>query len=244
MWTRAYLKTRAKEVLKITYWKALVISLVLVFIGGDSGVGTSSSSFRNNYRNNVHINLGQIGYDFTPFYNWGLILLVIAFAFMLFRILIGYGLEVGGRRFFKQAAQMDVNMGYLGYAFKSERYTDIMVTMLYRSILTFLWFLLFIIPGIIKSYAYSMVPYILADNPNIGYSRAIQLSNQMTEGHKFEIWVLELSFIGWYILGMLLFYIGVFFVKPYENATKAELYLVLRQNVLDNGSCSPEELLM
>jgi uncharacterized membrane protein len=213
-------------------------------VGGDSGVGTSSSSVRNNYTNNVRINLGPIGYDFTPYYDFGSILLMIIVAFFIFRILIGYGLEVGGRRYFKQAAQMDVNMGYLGYAFKSGRFTNIMLTMLYRSVLTFLWFLLLIIPGIIKSYAYSMVPYILADNPNIGSSRAIQLSNQMTAGHKFDIWVLELSFLGWYLLGMLLFFVGIFFVKPYENATKAELYLVLRQNALDNEYCTSDELLI
>lgn len=249
MWTREYLKTRAKEVLKVTYWKAFVVSLILIFVGGDSGLGNSSSNIRNNHRNNIHINnihinLDQIGNDFTPFYNWTLIVTSIIIAFIIFRILIGYGLEVGGRRFFKQAAQMDVKMGYLGYAFNSERYKGIMITMLYKGVLTFLWFLLLIIPGIIKSYAYSMVPYILADNPNIGSSRALELSSQMTEGHKFNIWVLELSFIGWYILGLILFYVGIFFVKPYENATKAELYLVLRQNALDNGYCLPEELLI
>jgi uncharacterized membrane protein len=104
--------------------------------------------------------------------------------------------------------------------------------------------LLLIIPGIVKSYAYSMVPYILADNPNIGYSRAVELSNQMTEGHKFDIFVLELSFIGWYLLGMLLIFVGMLFVRPYEDATKAELYIVLRQNALDNGNCTADELLM
>lgn len=243
MWTRVYLKTRAKEVLKITYWKAFLISLILVFVGGDSGLGNSSSGGRAGQSSGSGINIiNPPGIDIAS--NWTLIITSIAIAFILFRVLIGYGLEVGGRRFFKQAAQMDVNMGYLGYAFKSERYVAVIVTMLYRSILNFLWYLLLIIPGIIKSYAYSMVPYILADNPNIGYSRAIQLSNQMTESHKFDMWVLDLSFIGWYILGILLFYVGVFFVKPYENATKAELYLVLRQNALDNQYCSPGELLI
>jgi len=56
------------------------------------------------------------------------------------------------------------------------------------------------------------------------------------------MWVLDLSFIGWYLLGALLFLVGVLFVMPYENATKAELYLVLRKNALDNGLCSYEEL--
>ena len=89
-----------------------------------------------------------------------------------------------------------------------------------------------------------MVPYILADNPNIGYNRAIELSNNMTKGQKFDMFILDLSFIGWYLLGSLLFFVGIFFVLPYENATKAELYLVLRQNALDNNYSSPEELLI
>lgn len=242
MWTRVDLKTRAKAVLKITYWKAFVISLILVFVGGDSGMGTSGNNVRSSQSSNSWTNINLSGLEIASYLSVTLMIAIIILAFLLFRVLIGYGLEVGGRRFFIQAAQLDVNMGYLGYAFKSERYKGIMITMLYRGVLNFLWYLLLIIPGVIKSYAYSMVPYILADNPNIGHSRAIELSNQMTEGHKFEMWVLDLSFIGWYILGMILFYVGVFFVKPYENATKAELYLVLRQNALENEYCTPDEL--
>ncbi|MDF2530709.1 MAG: hypothetical protein K0Q65_290 [Clostridia bacterium] len=244
MWTRELIKTRAKEVLKLTYWKAFVISLVLVLVGGDSGIGTSGSNIRGSRSHQMRGFIGQPGYDYEPYFNVALFIIIIITAVLLFRILVGYALEVGGRRFFKQAAQSDVNMGYLGSAFKRESYTAVTLTMLYKGVLIFLWSLLLIIPGVIKSYAYSMVPYILADNPNIGYSRAIQLSNQMTDGHKFDMWVLDLSFIGWYLLGMLLFYVGVLFVKPYENATKAELYLILRQNALDNAYCTWDELLM
>jgi len=89
-----------------------------------------------------------------------------------------------------------------------------------------------------------MVPYILADNPNIGYKRALELSNKMTAGQKFDMFVLDLSFIGWYLLGILVLFVGVLFVMPYENATKGELYLALRQNALDNGVCSYEELML
>jgi uncharacterized membrane protein len=244
MWTREYIKTRAKAVLKLIYWKAFAISLVLILVGGDSGMGTSGSNIRGHNSNNVRGFIGQPGYDYEPYFNVALFVIIFVTAVLLYRILVGYALEVGGRRFFKQAAQMDVNMGYLGYAFKRERYSHVTLTMLYKGVLIFLWSLLLIIPGVIKSYAYSMVPYILADNPNIGYSRAIQLSNQMTDGHKFDMWVLDLSFIGWYLLGLLLFYVGVLFVKPYENATKAELYLILRQNALENAYCTSDELLM
>jgi uncharacterized membrane protein len=87
-----------------------------------------------------------------------------------------------------------------------------------------------------------MVPYILADNPNIGARRAIELSNRMTYGHKFDMFILDLSFLGWYLLGALCLGIGVFFVKPYEYATEAELYLTLRENAIERGYCSLEEL--
>lgn len=89
-----------------------------------------------------------------------------------------------------------------------------------------------------------MVPYILSNNPNIGYKRALHLSKQMTNGEKMNIFVLDLSFIGWFFLGILTFGIGVLFVLPYYNATKAELYLVLRQKALESGLSSKEELNM
>ncbi len=133
-------------------------------------------------------------------------------------------------------------MGYLGYCFKKGSYFGVLVTMLLRSIYTFLWFLLLIIPGIVKEYAYSMVPYILADNPDIGAERAIQLSNRMTDGEKWDMFVLDLSFIGWYIVGALALGIGVLFVNPYVDATKAELYLTLRKKAIDNRLTSYEEL--
>ena len=123
------------------------------------------------------------------------IIIVIIFV-VAFRIFLGYAFEVSGRRYFVQSAQNDIDMNYLGYSFGKEKYLDIIKTMLWRSILNFLWFLLFIIPGIVKSYAYRMVSYILSDNPNIGYKRAVELSNKMTDGEKMDMWILDLSFIG------------------------------------------------
>jgi uncharacterized membrane protein len=251
MWTREYIKTRAKEVLKLNYWKAILISIVLYFVGGDSRGGSFNWRSNHRYPNNSLNYMDQPEFYSDVFVSVAVIILIVIIAFMLFRILIGYALEVGGRRFFKQAAQTDINMSYLGYAFKRERYKDVVVTMLYKGVLNLLWSFLLIVPGIVKGYAYSMVPYILADNPNIGYKRAVELSNQMTDNQKWDMFVLDLSFIGWYLLcallsfiGQWLFFIGTFFVRPYENATKAELYLILRQNALENGYCTPEELLM
>lgn len=98
------------------------------------------------------------------------------------------------------------------------------------------------IPYIIKSYSYRMTPWILADNPQIGYRRALRLSMEMTRGSKWSMFVLDLSFLGWLILGVLACGFGVLFVTPYIMATHAELYATLRQNSVAAGSCTMEEL--
>jgi uncharacterized membrane protein len=102
--------------------------------------------------------------------------------------------------------------------------------------------IIFSIPVIIKRYSYRMTPWILADNPAIGHKRALTLSMQLTRGHKMAIFVLDLSFIGWFILGMLLCGIGVLFVMPYYQAVQAELYARIRQSGVENSLCTMEEL--
>ncbi len=88
----------------------------------------------------------------------------------------------------------------------------------------FLWSLLFIIPGIIATYSYAMVPYILADNPNLSASEAIELSKQMMTGNRWRLFSLWLSFIGWEFLCILTLGIGMLWLVPYMNAATAEFY--------------------
>lgn len=86
----------------------------------------------------------------------------------------------------------------------------------------FLWTLLFIIPGIIMSFAYAMTPYILEDHPEIGIWEASTRSREMMKGHKFDLFYLDLSFIGWFLLGILTFGIGLLWLSPYiQGATSA-----------------------
>lgn len=240
MWTRGLIKERAKGVLKFNYWKAFVVSLVIVIAGGNSNGGGDISITRE-YSNFENTFIGHVEMMFGSF---TLFLVSIVFFLIILRVFIGYMLEVGGRKFFIRAAEGESYMGYLGYCFHEGRYFSVFITMLLRSIYVFLWTLLLIIPGIVKSYAYRMVPYILADNPSIGYNRAIELSNEMTKGEKWNIFVLDLSFIGWYLLGALAFLVGVLFVQPYDDATNAELYLILRQDAIARGLTSYEELNM
>jgi hypothetical protein len=254
MWSRGELKYRAKNVLRSTYWKAFLVSLLLAFVTG----GVPGCSFNSSFGgggggvNNGNSFSWTGGYDGIT-NGWDttiLVVIIIVIIVTVIAVLIGLAftvflcnpLIVGARQYFKQAAQNDANMNLLGYAFSKGNYTAIVKAMLWRGFLNFLWFLLLIVPGIVKLYSYSMVPYILGDNSAIGSNRAVELSNRMTRGHKWKIFVLDLSFIGWYLLGALAFGVGVLFVLPYVNATKAELYLVIRQEALDEGLCSRAEL--
>ena len=93
---------------------------------------------------------------------------------------------------------------------------------------TFLWSLLFLVPGIIKSYSYSMSLYILAENKEKPALECIRESMSMTNGHKMELFVLDLSFFGWAILGIVTFGIAYIYVIPYMSATYANVYYSLK----------------
>jgi len=257
MWTRAELKTRAKAVLKNNYWKAFLMSLVLIIsgYGGSSGSGGAGSSNNDSIRGNAGSNWLNYNFEYgNDFFNGDILnrffdrseVLVIASAVgilaIAYRILIGYQLEVGARKYFVQSADFKDNRGCIHFAFDGQNIKGIMSTMLLKGVYNFLWTLLLIIPGIIKFYAYRMVPYILADNPNIGAKRAIDLSREMMDGNKFSLFVLDISFIGWYLLGTLLFGIGILLVNPYVNSTEAELYLVLRRNAIDKNLLNYHEM--
>ena len=93
---------------------------------------------------------------------------------------------------------------------------------------TFLWSLLFFIPGIVKSYSYSMAMYVLADNPGKPALECIKESQRMTNGHKMDLFVLQLSFIGWILLGCITFGIAYIWVGPYMSAAYANAYNSLK----------------
>lgn len=93
-----------------------------------------------------------------------------------------------------------------------------------RGLYSFLWSLLFVIPGIIKALSYAMTPYIMADHPELTASQAIDYSKELMEGHKWELFVLHLTFIGWDFLAALTLNIGHLVLNPYKNAAEAAFY--------------------
>ena len=103
-------------------------------------------------------------------------------------------------------------------------FSRIFTTMFLQVIYILLWTLLLVIPGIIKSLSYSMTSFILLDNPEMKNNEAIELSMKMMDGHKMDLFWLQLTFIGWGILCFLTFGIGNFWLAPYMQASMAEFY--------------------
>lgn len=93
-----------------------------------------------------------------------------------------------------------------------------------RSLYTFLWMLLFIIPGIIASLSYAMTPFILAEHPDLTASEAISRSKAMMDGHKTDLFILGLTFLGWDLLCVLTLNLGYLALNPYKNAAYAVFY--------------------
>lgn len=89
---------------------------------------------------------------------------------------------------------------------------------------TVLWSFLFIIPGIIKAFAYAMTPFILQDNPELSANEAIDRSQAMMKGHKFDLFYLYLGFLGWMILSIFTLGIGLLWLMPYMTASIAAFY--------------------
>lgn len=166
----------------------------------------------------------------------GIALLGAAVVFVI-NIFICSPIEIGGCRFFIENASGTPGPGLLFYAFQSGHYGKMVLTLFLKKLYILLWALLLVIPGIVKSYEYRMVSYLLADNPEFSRQDAFRISKEMMDGQKMNAFILDLSFIGWNILSALTFgLVGIFYSNPYENATNAELYLELKQQYLAQNS--------
>ena len=229
MWTRAMLKTNARAALKKNYVNVVIASLIFAFISGAFG----SSSAGN--RGASSFTAGNLSKDFISFLTMILgIIIIIGIIGILLTIFVFNPLKVGIQKFFIENHYSNSGLSSLLWAFKTN-YSNTVKTMFLMQVYLFLWSLLFAIPGIIKSYSYRLVPYILADNPDMNSDDAITLSREMMNGQKFEVFVLDLSFFLWWILSSITFNIvGILYVFPYIYATDAELYLAIKNGSVDD----------
>ena len=243
------LKLNAKSVLKTTYWMSFLAIIIFDIINGVcNSIGNSVKNIgatadtgdymkymeRGDYQRALE-ELSESTSAQNPLFS--LLGSIIAVCVAIFFINI---LSVGLKKMFLRARiTRKADIGDLFGMFSS--YGSVMKTMFFYDLYVWLWSLLFIIPGIIKSYSYYMVPYILAENPNISTDRAFEISKKTMDGEKGKAFYMHLSFIGWYLLGVLACCIGVLFVDPYANATYAEFYAYVKQKALATGIATPAD---
>jgi len=154
----------------------------------------------------------------------------------IFSILVMAPLAVGDARFFvtlTKQGSAKVSLVFGGF----KQYWRNVFVMFMTSLFIFLWSLLLIVPGIIKAYSYSMIPFLLAEYPGISFTQARKLSVKMTKGNKWKIFVLQLSFIGWLLASSIggAFGFGSMFVHPYMRTTTANLYFKLKDLAVESG---------
>lgn len=159
---------------------------------------------------------------------------VLAYAFTIF---VADPLIVGGKRYFLKAREgTNTKIGVLGEVFQKEHWLNVTVIMFLRNIYNALWYLTIVV-GVIKTYEYRMIPYILAENPKIKRKDAFKLSKQMMKGNKWKTFILDMSFFGWNFLSVLTFgLLSILYVNPYNAATMAELYVTLKKQDLDSST--------
>jgi uncharacterized membrane protein len=145
----------------------------------------------------------------------------------IFLLLLSGPLTVGLARFSLNIAEnREARTNDVFYGFK--QYGRSLGAMLLMYLYIFLWFLLLIIPGIIAAYAYAMVPYLLADDESIGIEDALARSKKMMDGYKLDLFVLQLSFIGWAILCIFTAGIGYLWLTPWMHVSTANFYLLVK----------------
>ena len=141
------------------------------------------------------------------------ILVIYPMTFSLVKLFLGF---VRG--------EQQLHAGGVFSTFNTPYYGKSIGLYLLTMIFTFLWTLLLIVPGIIKSLSYALAPYILAENPDLTASEAIEQSKSMMSGNRWRLFCLHVSFIGWEILCSLTLGIGYLWLTPYKNAATAAFY--------------------
>ena len=250
MWHIRDVKHIARSKLSLSYWKSVLTALLLaIVVGSAAGAGAASGA-----KAQISSNAGgsswqfyagrgagnfdwQFGFPMLPM--WILIFLagiflVAAAAGIAIHLFLLNPIESGCQRFFviNHVETGQTKLGEIFHCF-NDHYLNVVKTMFLRDLYLVLGTLLFFIPGIVKSYSYRLVPYILAEEPGMNSREAFRLSRSMMNGNKWHAFLLDLSFLGWNLLNILtLGILGIFYVRPYQATANAEMYIIIRDQFL------------
>ena len=227
MRTISEIKERGKADMKANYGMSIVVSLIFSVVAGGSAGYSGSNVSRS--AGDAFKNSGLSSETMTAIIGAviGVLIIIIIIGFIL-EVFLFNPLKIGCQNFFVKNTAGPAELGDLGRAFKPSWVNNI-ITMFLCDLFIGLWFCLFIIPGFVKLYSYRLVPYIQAENPDMKGTEAITLSRKLMNGNKWRAFCFDLSFFGWFILGVITCgIVGVLYVAPYYNCSCAEFYKAIK----------------
>lgn len=220
------LRAKARDSLTGNYWVAVLTAFVAAIFG---------SLLANS---NVDINIDLSAFEgmgladqLNTIWDGGMVLLalygvitgVVTSGLSIAQLVLGGVVQLGYTKYLlKQHDRQECGVKDLFSQF--DHFAQGFLQFLLRHLFIFLWSLLFVIPGIVKSFSYAMTPFIMAENPGMKARDAITASKELMDGHKADLFWLELTFIGWDLLNLLTLGIGSIFLNPYKNAAIAAFY--------------------
>ena len=211
------LRLKARDSLKGNYWYAVVVAFVAAIFGALMINGGS-----------IDLNIKE---EFPGFFNdlpkfirlYLIVAASTAGAINFVAFILGGVVQLGYAQYLLKQQDREVNSVKDLFS-QFDRFSQGFLQAFLRGLYTFLWALLFLIPGIVKGFGYAMTPFLMAEDPNLTAKDAIKLSQEKMMGHKGELFCLSLSFIGWDLLAVLTGGIGHIFLNPYVNAAYAAFY--------------------
>ena len=217
-------RARAREALRGNWVTAVLVYLVAGLLMGSS----DSPSF--NF--NLNIEAGHVDFSVSQELEHFLegtlglampLVLTLSLVLLVARLALGGVMSMGRATYslnLIDGAEAEFADLFTGF----RRFYDALIMNVVSILMVFLGMLLFVVPGIILGYAYAMAPYILAENPDISGTEALRLSRKLMKGHKWELFWLELTFIGWSILAAFTLGLGNLALEPYKGISKASFY--------------------
>lgn len=243
MFERAYLKNLAKGRMQVARGTVIAVAVIAALLCGELSVSSPLNGFSgrvNMDADEVFSGGGSLWNEISAFLPviFGAVMaaiLLVSVVALVYSVFVGNVVQVGARGWFMRFWRGEIpSVCELFASFRI--YKPALLTALLRNVYTFLWSLLFVIPGIVKGYAYSMADYIIYENPNISANEALRLSQELTRGAKGDLFVLDLSFLGWHFLSALtLGILGILYVNPYVYTTHAAVYDSLKATAIQSG---------
>ena len=228
----------AWSILRGRYWWAVLAGLIASVLGGvgfggsfnfDFNFKIDSSDFAHFVQRATagQLDVSQVYSLLHPFAGIVAAFGGLVFAYGIAIMIIGSAVELGYDKFnltlYESKADPKIETLFSRFSY----FGNALLLRLLMLVKIFAWTLLFVVPGIIASFRYSMAPYIMAENPDLSATEAIEQSKRLMAGNKWRLFCLELSFIGWWLLVALTFGAGAVFLRPYSKAAITAFYLDL-----------------